>query len=103
MGPTPRGNPVVPTPDQLLSDDLFRLAIESSPNGVAIVAPAGSIVMANARLEWEFGYEHDELIGQHIEGLVPESLRSVHGTGPIRQFDSGRDPTDRCPRGVRPP
>ena len=78
MGPTPRGNPVVPTPDQLLNDDLFRLAIESSPNGVAIVAPAGSIVMANARLESEFGYEHDELIGQHIEVLVPESLRSVH-------------------------
>ena len=78
MGPTPRGNPVVPTPDQLLNDDLFRLAIESSPNGVAIVAPAGSIVMANARLESEFGYEHDELIGHHIEVLVPESLRSVH-------------------------
>ena len=34
--------------------------------------------MANARLESEFGYEHDELIGQHIEVLVPESLRSVH-------------------------
>ena len=78
MGPTPRGNPVVPTADQLLSDDLFRLAIESSPNGVAIVASAGTIVMANARLESEFGYEHDELIGQHIEVLVPESLRSIH-------------------------
>ena len=78
MGPTPRGNPVVPTADQLLSDDLFRLAIESLPNGVAIVASAGTIVMANARLESEFGYEHDELIGQHIEVLVPESLRSVH-------------------------
>jgi hypothetical protein len=36
---------------------LFKLAIESSPNGVVIVARAGTIVMANARLEWEFGYE----------------------------------------------
>jgi len=64
--------------DDFLRDELFRLAIESSPSGVLIVGAAGTIVMVNARLEWELGYEHDELIGQPVEVLVPESLRSLH-------------------------
>src|SRR4029453_1507357 len=64
--------------DDFLRDELFRLAIESSPSGVLIVGAAGTIVMVNARLEWEFGYEHDELIGQPVEVLVPESLGSLH-------------------------
>ncbi len=54
--------------------DLFRLAIESLPSGVLIVNALGTIVFANHQLERQFGYGHDELIGQPVEILVPEGL-----------------------------
>ena len=81
-----------------LRDELFRLAIESSPSGVLIVGAAGTIVIVNARLEWEFGYEHDELIGQQVEVLVPESLRALHEQYRSDYSNSGRDPADGCRR-----
>ncbi len=78
MDSAPARNRDIASAEGFLRDELFELAIESSPSGVIIVGPAGTIVKANARLEWEFGYEHDELVGRHVEALVPEWLRSVH-------------------------
>ncbi len=64
--------------DRIRSDDLFKLAIESSPFGVLIAEPSGTIAFVNARLEQEFGYAHGELIGQQVEVLLPESFRASH-------------------------
>ena len=56
----------------------FRLAIEAAPTGMLVIDRAGTIVLANARLEKLFGYEHDELIGHRVEMLLPEHFRNRH-------------------------
>ncbi len=42
------------------------------------VDPSGRITIANAQAERLFGYGREELIGQLIEVLVPESVRGIH-------------------------
>jgi PAS domain S-box-containing protein len=54
------------------------MAIEASPNGVLVLGPGGTIVLVNRALEKQFGYSSNDLIGQPVEMLLPESLRSVH-------------------------
>jgi diguanylate cyclase (GGDEF)-like protein/PAS domain S-box-containing protein len=56
---------------------IFRLATESSPTIILIVKD-GEIQYANHLAQMVFGYQREELIGQSIEFLVPEHLRSKH-------------------------
>ncbi len=58
----------------LLSADL----LEALPDAVVAVDRDGTIVQANSQTEDLFGYERDELIGQKVEVLVPESYRRRH-------------------------
>ena len=58
----------------LLSDDL----IEALPDAIVAVDREGVIVQLNSQTQALFGYERDELIGQRIEILVPESYRGEH-------------------------
>jgi len=60
--------------DRKRAEDHFRLAVESAPNGMVIVNQQGRIVLVNAQTERLFGYQRDQLLGQSIEILVPESL-----------------------------
>jgi PAS domain S-box-containing protein len=64
--------------DRKRAEEHFRLAVESAPNGMAIVSHEGKIVRVNSQVEALFGYRREELIGQGIEILVPESLRASH-------------------------
>ena len=52
--------------------------MEVTPEAILISDHEGRIVMANAQTEAIFGYNRVELIGQPIEILLPESLRSAH-------------------------
>jgi len=52
--------------------------LESSPDGVVIVDEAGQIVFVNAETERLFGYRRQELLGQPVEMLMPDSLRDTH-------------------------
>lgn len=57
-------------------DDLWRLTMEHSPVGMAIVSPDGSIVTANVALCTMLGFELDELSSQHLQDLThPDDLR----------------------------
>ncbi|HEY3012409.1 MAG TPA: PAS domain S-box protein [Gemmatimonadales bacterium] len=56
----------------------FRAAVESSPNGMAMVDINGKIVLVNREVERMFGYDRAELLGQSIEMLVPERFRGSH-------------------------
>ena len=56
----------------------FRAAVESSPNGMVMIDPAGRIVLVNREVERLFGFSRDELLGQSIEVLVPERFRGRH-------------------------
>jgi hypothetical protein len=62
------------------AEERFRLAVESSPNGMVMVDPAGKMVLVNREVERMFGYERQELLGQSIEMLVPERFRQRHPT-----------------------
>lgn len=56
----------------------FRDLLEAAPNAIFEVELDGTIVVLNLAAERMFGYERDELLGQLIEVLVPESLRRRH-------------------------
>ena len=64
----------------------FRLAVESSPNGMVMVDSAGKIVLVNREVERMFGYRREELLGQSIERLVPERFRHQHPADRDRFF-----------------
>ena len=56
----------------------FEGLLEAVPVALIGVDPSGAIRFANHHAELLFGYDHDELVGQPLETLVPESLRTVH-------------------------
>lgn len=56
----------------------FRVAVESSPNGMVMIDANGTIVLANRKIETLFGYNRDELIGQSVDMLLPDILRIKH-------------------------
>jgi PAS domain S-box-containing protein len=60
--------------DVILSTDL----IEALPDAVVAVDRDGTIVQINSQAQDLFGYDRDELVGQKVEMLVPESYRQEH-------------------------
>jgi PAS domain S-box-containing protein len=79
------GNPTAPdasTPAELQihiqSYWRFRDLLEAAPDGILEVELDGTIVLLNAAAERMFGYRREELLGQFIEVLVPDSLRQRH-------------------------
>lgn len=58
----------------LLSNDL----LEALPDAIVAVDHDGIIVQLNSQTQALFGYTRDELIGQKVEVLVPESYRRQH-------------------------
>jgi len=60
------------------AEEQFRLVVESSPNGMLMVDKSGTILLVNRQIEQLFGYERTELIGQSVEMLVPQRMRSQH-------------------------
>src|ERR1700743_498058 len=51
-------------------------AVEFAPNGVALTAADGRILLTNAELQRMFGYGRTELLEQPIEQLLPERFRA---------------------------
>jgi PAS domain S-box-containing protein len=56
----------------------FKGLLESAPDGIVVVDTDGRIAIVNSQTEKLFGYERNELIGQPIEILVPDRLKSGH-------------------------
>ena len=52
--------------------------LEAAPDAIIEVERDGTIVLLNAAAEKMFGYRREELLGQLIDVLVPESLRHRH-------------------------
>ncbi|HXY39145.1 MAG TPA: ATP-binding protein [Vicinamibacteria bacterium] len=63
-----------PDPDE----PVYRLLAEAAPNAIVVVDDGGRIVLVNAEAERLFGYRRGELLGEPVEALVPEALRTGH-------------------------
>jgi PAS domain S-box-containing protein len=59
----------------------FRRLLESAPDAMLLASRTGHLVMVNGRCERLFGYEPRELVGMHIELLVPAPARERHRLG----------------------
>ena len=66
------------SPELFDSEQQFRLIVEAAPNGMLLVDESGTIVMVNASVLHQFGYERDELLGKSVEMLIPGPFRSDH-------------------------
>ena len=60
--------------DVLLPSDL----LETLPDAIVAVDRDGTMIQVNSQAQELFGYDRDELIGQKVEMLVPESYRHQH-------------------------
>src|SRR5216110_1589386 len=61
------------------AEEKFRLVLDAAPNAMIMVDSAGVISFANAPAATVFGYPLSELIGCHVETLIPERFRDRHG------------------------
>jgi two-component system, chemotaxis family, CheB/CheR fusion protein len=51
---------------------------DAASQAILSTGPNGKIVMANLMAEIMFGYSRDEILGQSVEMLLPESFREAH-------------------------
>jgi protein-histidine pros-kinase len=55
----------------------FRGLLEAAPDAMVMVDAGGLVTMVNGQAESLFGWGRDELLGQTVEMLVPDSVRDV--------------------------
>ena len=56
----------------------YRELLEAAPDAIVEVDQEGRITLLNSMVEQLFGFSREELLGQPVEILVPESLRAGH-------------------------
>jgi PAS domain S-box-containing protein len=84
--------------------DYFQTILKTSPDAIFVVDATGTIVMANESVFDVYGYQPEELIGQHVSVLAtddePEVKKSMamieelHAAGIIRNFVGERKRKD---------
>jgi len=94
---------MVPDPGSSIdvTETVARLTaiIKSAPTAMVIIDAGSAMVLVNAETEKLFGYRREELLGQPVELLVPERLRTGHprqraeffATPEARRMGTGRD------------
>lgn len=63
---------------EMLAERRFRALIENAPDAILQVDAEGAIVIANRTAETMFGYRREELMGNRVDLLVPETNRAGH-------------------------
>jgi PAS domain S-box-containing protein len=85
--------------EQKLTARKFELAVEACPSGILMIDASGTIVLVNAELERQFGYDRSELTGKSIDMLLPVRLHQAHAqhrtkfndAPSVRAMGAGRD------------
>ncbi|MCB0918839.1 MAG: PAS domain S-box protein [Actinobacteria bacterium] len=59
---------------------LFRELIENASDAIVVVNESGIIRLVNRQVEPLLGWKREELVGRHVETLIPEQARGRHPT-----------------------
>ncbi len=57
------------------SEAKYRGLLEAAPDAMIVVKEDGEIVLLNARVEKQFGYRRDQLVGRNVTILIPEGFK----------------------------
>lgn len=68
----------------------FQDLLEAAPDAIVISDQSGRIVIANTQADAMFGHTRHELIGQHLECLIPSRYRAAHASHRYRYFGEPR-------------
>ena len=63
---------------RIKAESRFRELLEAAPDAIIEVDREGRMVLLNAATEAMFGYSREELLGEPVEKLIPESARARH-------------------------
>lgn len=63
-----------------VTQDMLMALLDLAPDALIVVDSTGTIIQVNAQMETLFGYVRGELVGRHLELLLPERLRGSHVT-----------------------
>ena len=72
------GKGQAPDPESTGGAELYRAIVDAAPDGILLVDADGFIRLANRQAEELFGYSRGELVGSHLERLIPEHARANH-------------------------
>jgi PAS domain S-box-containing protein len=75
---------------------MFQGALEVISDPIIIVDITFNIVHANSQTMFVFGYKLHELIGQHVNLLIPDTLKEIHSQH-LSEFE--RHPHARAMKG----
>jgi PAS domain S-box-containing protein len=62
----------------MLTADLVRSALDSAPDAMIIVDASGTILFANHQVKALFDHAPAEIVGENVDGLLPERFRARH-------------------------
>jgi PAS domain S-box-containing protein len=60
------------------SEAYFKNILESAPDAMVIIDHHGKIAVVNGQAKRMFGYSRQDMLGQEVEMLLPESVREHH-------------------------
>ena len=63
---------------QTLTGELARSALDAAPDALIIIGADGVVRFANRQASALFGYPREELVGKHVERLIPARVRARH-------------------------
>lgn len=71
-------SPGLASPESVFTESRFRKLLEAAPDAILEVNSEGRIVLLNQTAEKMFGYTREELMGLHVDELVPSVMRGHH-------------------------
>ncbi|MCY7379410.1 MAG: PAS domain S-box protein [Gemmatimonadaceae bacterium] len=82
------------TESELDADALYRVRIDTSPEGVTAIDERSTMLLANRAMEAMFGRPAEQLVGRALTELMPARIRPMHEHGMSRYVESGRRTRD---------
>jgi PAS domain S-box-containing protein len=61
-----------------VGDLLYSQLLDTAPDAMVVLGTDGCLKFVNLQTEKMFGYARDQLVGQHLDLLIPERFRKTH-------------------------